>query len=661
MNELKYIYNNFSVVRCNSKKTATQKHTKEDYQKLPWEDILHNDIAGGSTAILCGERSGNMEMLDFDTKNARDPKTFYDTFCELVLLKLGATIIERMTIQRSPSGGYHWIYTTDKVDGNKKICKGENKQAIIESRGSGGYFIVAPSKGYTVISGRFDNLQYISEEVKKQLWDIAASLSEYEEPEIIIRKEVVKTHGALTNIAHSANGQINYWEEFDKNCDFHTMLERDGWTTMKPKGDRFLMRRPDKDDASWSADYHPNHQYGKLLYVYTTSTVLESEKAYLPSTYLIEWHCNGDTIRAYDWLIDHGYAPSRKEKIEVKEMDAAPETKNEADNIFAKYEEYRIDEKTKIERPVPIVTINGVGVLHTGEILILSGESKSGKSALVSAINARVLNANSEGFEIIKTERTDLPILHFDTEQPVHRHQDSLKNSVMKRAGLSSLPAQFMSYNLRRLSKSERKLMVSELIESARIKFGGVFLVVLDGIADFVLDTNSNSESEAIVSWVLAISTEYNCGLIGIIHLNPSPDGYVKQRGHLGSELQRKADSILVVKVDVENEEESIITAHYLRNGGKREFGKHAMYFDRTTNMHQLVETSSDSFALSESQKVESICRQIKGLTKPEAIKKLFEQGDYKSLKLSSTAIKEFVEVNYIAFDENDKIVSVVG
>ncbi|GAG35690.1 unnamed protein product, partial [marine sediment metagenome] len=253
------------------------------------------------------------------------------------------------------------------------------------------------------------------------------------------------------------------------------------------------------------------------------------------SSYLIYYRFQGDTIKAYDWLIDNGHAPPRKEKPTKPTEAAVPENQHEALNLLDKYAHMKITEETHVEKPVPILTVNSVGVLHTGELLTLSGESKSGKSALLSAIISKVLNNEAQGFEIIKTEKNEWPILHFDTEQPVHRHKNNLMYHIMKRAGLSKCPEQLMSYNLRSMAVLDRRAMVTEIIESAKIKFGGVFMVILDGSADFIMDTNSIEQSTDIVHWMLTLSTTYNCGVINVIHLNPSADGtYVKQRGHLG-------------------------------------------------------------------------------------------------------------------------------
>lgn len=649
-NQVKYLHENFAVVMCGSNKASIQKHSKTEYQKAPLEDVFNNLVNGGFVAILAGARSNNLEILDFDLKNAKDPEAFYENYIDLIALKLGDEFLGKMVVQRTPSGGFHWLYRTDKVDGNKKISKGENKQAIVESRGEGGYFVCAPSEGYILTQGKFSSIPTITSEEKKALWEAAESMSELKEVEIT-REKVKKQSGALTNEYNSFGDQTNYWDVFNQDCDYLSMLEQDGWSIQRKKGDKYLMRRPGKDEDSWSADLDLHHEYGKLLYVYTTSTVLESEHAYLPSTYLIEYRFGGDAKRAYDFLIENGYAPPRKEKDEIKEMEQPPQTKEEAVSIFDKYSEFKVDSETYVENPVPIITVNDVGALHTGELLTISGESKSGKSAVISAMIAKVLNPNADGFDMIKTKKTGFPILHFDTEQPVHRHKHNLKSSVMKRAHLSKYPNQLMSYNLRRMAVDERKLAVSELVESANIEYGGVFMVILDGIADFVYDVNDNVASAKIVDWMLQMSTTFNCGVLCVIHLNPTIDGgFVKQRGHLGSELQRKTDSLLIVrKASGEGVEESIFSAHYLRNGGIQEFGEHKIHYDKETGMHQVVkEDAFQDYSMNAHERAIKTAMSIAGMTSGEAVKHLVDRLDYKTLKQANEAIKELIKYEYI-------------
>ena len=58
----------------------------------------------------------------------------------------------------------------------------------------------------------------------------------------------------------------------------------------------------------------------------------------------------------------------------------------------------------------------------------------------------------------------------------------------------------------------------------------------------------------------MALSTQYNCHIICILHTNPGTD---KARGHVGSALQRKAESVIYVhKVD----DISIVEPQFCRN-----------------------------------------------------------------------------------------------
>lgn len=69
-------------------------------------------------------------------------------------------------------------------------------------------------------------------------------------------------------------------------------------------------------------------------------------------------------------------------------------------------------------------------------------------------------------------------------------------------------------------------------------------LVVIDGIADLQHNTNDLEESERIITRLMALSTEYRCHIMSVLHTNPNSD---KARGHTGSALQRKAETVMYV------------------------------------------------------------------------------------------------------------------
>ena len=85
-------------------------------------------------------------------------------------------------------------------------------------------------------------------------------------------------------------------------------------------------------------------------------------------------------------------------------------------------------------------------------------------------------------------------------------------------------------------------------------------LVVIDGVSDLLTNTNNLEESEALVSELLTLSTIYSCHIMCVLHTNPNSD---KARGHLGSTLMRKAETVIFVhRVG----EMSLVEPQYCRN-----------------------------------------------------------------------------------------------
>ena len=85
-------------------------------------------------------------------------------------------------------------------------------------------------------------------------------------------------------------------------------------------------------------------------------------------------------------------------------------------------------------------------------------------------------------------------------------------------------------------------------------------MVVIDGIADLQRNTNDLEESDALVGALMALSTNTNTHILCVLHTNPGSD---KARGHLGSALQRKAETVIYVH---RNGNSSIVEPQFCRN-----------------------------------------------------------------------------------------------
>ena len=66
-------------------------------------------------------------------------------------------------------------------------------------------------------------------------------------------------------------------------------------------------------------------------------------------------------------------------------------------------------------------------------------------------------------------------------------------------------------------------------------------LIVIDGIADLILEGNNQAESNIITQRIMTLSEKLNTHIILVIH---NTYGVKKATGHLGSYLEKKAETI---------------------------------------------------------------------------------------------------------------------
>jgi len=78
-------------------------------------------------------------------------------------------------------------------------------------------------------------------------------------------------------------------------------------------------------------------------------------------------------------------------------------------------------------------------------------------------------------------------------------------------------------------------------------------LLIIDGIADLVSDVNNIEESNACVQKLMEWSAKYDVHIINVIHQN---FGSTKLgTGHLGSFLEKKAETVIQLEANTVNKE----------------------------------------------------------------------------------------------------------
>ena len=210
----------------------------------------------------------------------------------------------------------------------------------------------------------------------------------------------------------------------------------------------------------------------------------------------------------------------------------------------------------------PVVLQVGEAIIGTlGNFSVSTGKAKAKKTFNVSAIVAAAL-INGKVLEyqasFPESKRT---ILYFDTEQSPY-HCQLVMQRILRLAKLpiDKEPQNLKFSHLRAIADpNERR----EIIRYAIYNTPNVGLVVIDGIRDLMLDINNSTEATKLVGDLMQWTSEQNIHIQTVLHLNKGDDN---ARGHIGTELNNKAETVLQIIKDNTMPERSIVAPSIIRS-----------------------------------------------------------------------------------------------
>ena len=233
-----------------------------------------------------------------------------------------------------------------------------------------------------------------------------------------------------------------------------------------------------------------------------------------------------------------------------------------------------------------VVAVNGVPLGTQDNLFCITGGEGTGKSNYIAAILAGTLGTErldaeqTLGLEVTPNPK-GLAVLHYDTEQSEAQLHKNL-GKTLRRASLTAVPEFYHSLYLASLSRKDRLRLIRESMDLFHHKHRGIHLVVIDGIADLIRSANDETESIAIVDELYRLAGIYNTCIICVLHFVPNG---IKLRGHIGSELQRKAAGILSIEKD-DNPEYSVVKALKVRDGSPLDVPMTLFGWDKALDMH---------------------------------------------------------------------------
>lgn len=233
-----------------------------------------------------------------------------------------------------------------------------------------------------------------------------------------------------------------------------------------------------------------------------------------------------------------------------------------------------------------IVSVNGVPLGTQGNLLCITGGEGTGKSNYVAALIAGAVKPeNAEGIDTLGISIEGNPkgkaVLFYDTEQSEVQLYKNV-STLLRRCGRDTMPEWFKAYCLTGMSRKERLKSIVLSMDRFHYQYGGIHLVVIDGIADLIRCANDEAESIAVVEELYRLAGIYNTCIVTVLHFIPNG---LKLRGHLGSELQRKAAAILSIEKD-SNPAVSVVKALKVRDGSPLDVPLMQFAWDKGKAMH---------------------------------------------------------------------------
>jgi hypothetical protein len=281
---------------------------------------------------ICGKVSGNLECLDFDERG------IYEGFKEAAIaagLKPSLDRIEEGYKEHSPNG-VHLLYRCEEISGSTKLAtrpkrpeemKHENDKTktLIETKGDGGYVIIAPTFGavntdgsYDLISGSITTIPTITPEERRDLFSLARTFHIDPVEKIVNDRERTCTESI------KAGGRPG--DEFNERAAWPDILGPHGWESVFERNGVIYLRRPGK---SLGVSATIGHNGTDLFHCFTSSSQFDPNRSYTKFTAYAVLNHHGDFSAAAKELAKQGYgdkSTSPENQGEAKYKGQAPES-----------------------------------------------------------------------------------------------------------------------------------------------------------------------------------------------------------------------------------------------------------------------------------------------------------------------------------------------
>ena len=221
-------------------------------------------------------------------------------------------------------------------------------------------------------------------------------------------------------------------------------------------------------------------------------------------------------------------------------------------------EKYRIRHTDEIPLPDTVLSFGGQVVSTRKNIFGITGKAKVGKSFLMTLINGAVLKKGETGVLASYLPKGKDRILYIDTEQS--DYHVSLVVKRIKDIAEENRMDNLLMYAFDSVPTQSRYDYTEFLIENTP----NIGLVIIDGIADLVKTVNDEIIACDMVDTLRRWATVNDIAIGYVLHQNPSDNA--KMRGHLGTVLMNKSETVIQISSSKEDESVKLVETTQTRN-----------------------------------------------------------------------------------------------
>lgn len=353
-------------------------------------------------AVICGSISGNLEMTEIEGRVAENSRLLNAIDDELERHRVDQiwALLKSCYQEWTPSGGIHVFYRlAERPDGNRKLANAPSTDesgnpialTLAETRGEGGYVIVAPSAGkvhatgeaWQLVTGSVEQISFVERDVRDTIHQAlhAALDSMPPEPERVAPSYDQDWKPETTRPGDAWSG-VTPWRD---------ILEPHGWTYSHSHAGSDFWTRPGKEvRAGISASTREDGN----LYVWSSSAGLPTEHPITKLYVLAHYEHHGDIAAAAGALRKLGYGEDRNH-VDSDFYADYPTKQTSPKGPEGGSEGATIRTTTLRIRPASSFTIKRVrwlwdGRVPLGELTLVPGREGVGKSLMLAKTAADI-------------------------------------------------------------------------------------------------------------------------------------------------------------------------------------------------------------------------------------------------------------------------------